>query len=173
MSSLFQLWTKAVLGKVSSRFINMLYPPEGAPLSATTRHDEKLLTNEERHRVANSVSEVEPWFRSSAEPGSDNKWTLPLLKNLFWSRFPTMMRAPLPSSGPADFPFTLAALRDFVHSSSTRSNAGRIASLTNVNANTLCTPLWSSITQSFPVAATHLSTVEKKIGKMHPYAESG
>ena len=86
---------------------------------------------------------------------------MPLLKNLFWSRFPIMMRAPLPSSGAADFPLAFAVLRDFLHSSSTVSNAGRIASLINVKANTLCTPLWSSITHSFGVAAITNSSAPK------------
>lgn len=96
-----------------------------------------------------------------------NGLSLPLLKNLFWLRFPMMMTAPLPSPGAADFPFALAALTDFLHSSSTVSNAGRIASFMNVKANTLCTPLWSSITQSFGVAVTHLSVQETSQKRIH------
>jgi len=86
-----------------------------------------------------------------------DKLASPLLKNLFWSRFPMIMRAPLPSSGVADFPLALATFNDFLHSSSTTLNAGRIASFINAKANTLCGPLWSSITQSFGVAVVHSS----------------
>jgi len=100
-----------------------------------------------------------------------DKSTSPLLKNLFWSRFPIMMRAPLPSSGAADFPFAMAAFKVFLHSSSTTSNAGRIASFINVNANTLCAPLWSSIAQSFGVAVVYFVSREMlRIG--HSYAAS-